>query len=67
MQGKPMKHIGIVGGLSPESTAEYCQIICREVNKKFGGLNFPQITIRSLNLEEIIGFFKKINGSKCQR
>lgn len=54
-----MKHIGIVGGLSPESTVEYYQIICREFNKKFGGLNFPQMTIRSLNLEEIIGFFKK--------
>ncbi|MDE2026943.1 MAG: amino acid racemase [Candidatus Omnitrophica bacterium] len=54
-----MKHIGIVGGLSPESTVEYYQIICREFNKKFGGLNFPQVTIRSLNLGELVGFFER--------
>lgn len=54
-----MKHIGIVGGLSPESTVEYYQIICREFNKKFGALHFPQITIRSINLEELIGSFRK--------
>lgn len=54
-----MKHIGIVGGLSPESTVEYYQIICREFNKKFGGLHFPQMTIRSINLEELVGLFKK--------
>jgi aspartate racemase len=64
MQGKPVKHIGIVGGLSPESTVEYYQIICREFNKKFGGLNFPQMTIRSLNLEELIGLFKKNQWEK---
>lgn len=54
-----MKHIGIVGGLSPESTIEYYQIICREFNKKFGGLHFPQVTIRSINLEELVVFFKR--------
>ncbi|MDE1920824.1 MAG: amino acid racemase [Candidatus Omnitrophica bacterium] len=53
-----MKHIGIIGGLSPESTVEYYQIICRRFNKKFGGLNFPQITIRSINLGELIGLFE---------
>lgn len=59
-----MKHIGIVGGLSPESTIEYYQIICREFNKKFGELNFPQITIRSINLEELVGLFKKNQWDK---
>ncbi|MEI7718494.1 MAG: amino acid racemase [archaeon] len=54
-----MKHIGIIGGLSPESTIEYYKIICKEYNKLAGGLNFPQITIRSINLEEIVGLFSK--------
>ena len=54
-----MKHIGIVGGLSPESTIEYYRIICQEFNKKEGKLNFPQITIRSLSLQELVGSFEK--------
>lgn len=54
-----MKHIGIIGGLSPESTIEYYRIICREFNKKAGKLNFPPITIRSLNLQELVGLFEK--------
>jgi len=52
-----MKHIGIVGGLSPESTIEYYKLICEEYNKQIGGWNFPQITIRSLNLQEIADLF----------
>lgn len=52
-----MEHIGIVGGLSPESTIEYYRLICEEYNKRTGGWNFPQITIRSLNLQEIADLF----------
>jgi aspartate racemase len=52
-----MKHIGIVGGLSPESTVEYYKLICEEYNSKTGGWNFPQITIRSVNLQEIADLF----------
>jgi aspartate/glutamate racemase len=35
-----MKRIGLIGGLSPESTVHYYQILCREHNREFGGLNF---------------------------
>lgn len=52
-----MKHIGIVGGLSPESTIEYYKFICEKYNQRIGGWNFPQITIRSLNLQEIADLF----------
>ena len=51
------KHIGIVGGLSYESTVEYYKVICSEYNKLRGGLNFPQISIRSVNLQEIYDLF----------
>jgi len=52
-----MKHIGIIGGLSPESTIEYYKLICNEYNQKIGGWNFPKITIQSLNLQEIADLF----------
>ena len=52
-----MKKIGLVGGLSPESTAHYYEIICREYNRKFGGLNFPEMTIESLNLQTLVERF----------
>lgn len=56
-----MKHIGLVGGMSPESTIEYYRIICDDFNKKAGGSNFPKITIRSINLQEIADLFKDDN------
>jgi len=53
-----VKHIGLIGGLSPESTVHYYQIICREYNCCRGGLNFPHLTIESLNLAELVGRFQ---------
>src|SRR6185369_5173 len=52
-----MKKIGLIGGLSPESTAHYYEIICREYNRKCGGLNFPEMTIESLNLQTLVERF----------
>lgn len=53
-----MKRIGLIGGLSPESTVHYYQILCREYNRRFGGLNFPELTIESLNLQRLTGLFE---------
>jgi aspartate racemase len=53
-----MKHIGIVGGLGPESTVEYYRIICHRFNEKFSELNYPEMTIRSVNLQRIATLFK---------
>jgi aspartate racemase len=52
-----MKKIGLIGGLSPESTAHYYEIICREYNRNFGRLNFPEMTIESLNLQTLVERF----------
>lgn len=52
-----MKHIGLIGGLSPESTVSYYQLICAGFNKQAGGLNFPTITIRSVNLQQLVELF----------
>lgn len=54
-----MKRIGLIGGLSPESTVHYYQILCREYNREFGGLNFPEITLESLNLQQLVTLFEK--------
>jgi aspartate racemase len=53
-----VKRIGLIGGLSPESTAHYYQIICREYNRQFGQLNFPEMTIESLNLQTLVRCFE---------
>ena len=53
-----MKRIGLIGGLSPESTAHYYQILCREYNRQFGQLNFPEMTIESLNLQTLVRCFE---------
>ena len=54
-----MKRIGLIGGLSPESTVHYYQILCREHNRQFGGLNFPEISLESLNLQRLVTLFEK--------
>lgn len=54
-----MKRIGLIGGLSPESTVHYYEILCREYNQRFGGLNFPEITLESLNLQKLIAHFER--------
>ncbi len=56
---KAMKRIGLIGGLSPESTGHYYQKLCRDYNQTFGELNFPEITIESLNLQQLIKLFEK--------
>ncbi len=54
-----MKRIGLIGGLSPESTVHYYQILCREYNRQAGGLNFPEISLDSLNLQRLVTLFEK--------
>ncbi len=44
-----MKKIGIVGGLSPESTVLYYKTIIEEYRARFGDENYPTIIIYSVN------------------
>ena len=48
-----MKKIGIIGGLSAESTIEYYKIILKEYNELKGGTASPLLIIESLDLEEV--------------
>ena len=59
-----MKKIGIIGGLSAESTIEYYKILLKEYNKIKGGTASPLLIIESLNLEEVSSFVAEDNWSK---
>lgn len=48
-----MKTIGLLGGMSWESTASYYQLINQGVNKKLGGLTSAKICLYSVNFDEI--------------
>ncbi len=48
-----MKTLGLIGGFSWISTAEYYKMINEGVNDKLGGLEFPQCAIYSFNYAEI--------------
>ena len=45
------KKIGIVGGLSPESTVSYYLYITHNYAERFGNYDYPEIIIYSVNLE----------------
>ncbi len=48
-----MKKIGIIGGLSAESTIEYYKILVKEYNLLKGGASSPLLIIDSLDLETV--------------
>ena len=58
-----MKKIGILGGMSPESTAHYYLNITREYTKQFGDYCFPEIVIYSVLFQEHIDFIKNDDWS----
>ena len=48
------KKIGILGGLSPESTATYYEYITREYTRRYGDYGYPEIIIYSVNFQEFV-------------
>jgi len=48
------KKIGILGGLSPESTSAYYEYITREYTKRYGNYGYPEIIIYSVNFQEFV-------------
>jgi len=59
-----MKKIGIIGGLSVESTLEYYKIIARRYNKIIGGAASPNLVIDSLDLQKVTDWFAKDEWDK---
>lgn len=60
-----MKTIGIIGGLSAESTATYYQALNRGVNKRLGGNHSAKILLSSVDFEEFVQL-KKIGDWDTQ-
>ena len=48
-----MKTIGLLGGMSWESTASYYQAINTEIKEQLGGLHSAKITLHSVDFDEI--------------
>lgn len=48
-----MKTIGLIGGMSWESSAEYYRMINEEIKKKLGGLHSAKCILYSVNFNEI--------------
>ena len=53
-----MKKLGLIGGIGPESTIEYYRSIEYGVQKKSGQNFFPNITIESLNVFDVLNLCK---------
>ena len=49
-----MKRIGILGGMSPESTAEYYLHITRRFVERFGDYGYPEIVIHSVSFQDYV-------------
>ena len=54
-----MKRIGIVGGLSPESTVLYYRVIIEEFRKRFRSEYYPDIVIYSVNFGAFTKFVEE--------
>jgi len=50
------KKIGMVGGVSPESTTKYYQYITRKYCESFGDYSYPEIIIYSVNFQQFINW-----------
>lgn len=60
-----MKVIGLIGGMSWESTATYYQIINRTIKEKLGGLHSAKCILYSVDFAEIEAYQSKGEWEKC--
>src|SRR5581483_4661721 len=54
-----MKKIGILGGMSPESTTLYYEHITRTYTARFGDYAYPEILIYSVNFQKYVDWQHK--------
>ena len=59
-----MKRIGIIGGMSYESTLHYYEQINQQVNERAGGLVSADLVLRSVNFEEYYELMKAGNWNE---
>lgn len=61
MRGVEMNKLGLIGGIGPESTIEYYKCIEYGIQQKMGRNFFPNLTIESLSVFDVLDFCKKQN------
>jgi aspartate racemase len=49
-----MKKIGIIGGIGPESTADYYKLIINTIHQRQGNTEYPEIFIYSVNISDLM-------------
>jgi aspartate racemase len=62
-----MKKIGILGGMSPESTALYYEHITRAYTARFGDYGYPEILIYSVNFQKFVDWQRKGQWNEAAR
>jgi len=60
-----MKTIGLIGGMSWESTITYYKIINEEVQKRLGGVHSARILMHSFDFDDIAGLQRAGNWPAC--
>ena len=60
-----MKTLGLIGGMSPESTVSYNQIINREINRRLGGNHSADLLMHSVNFATIAALQSVGNWSQA--
>ena len=53
-----MKRIGLIGGVSPESTVVYYRLLNAAARRVYGGETSADIVVHSLNYGEMYGYYK---------
>ena len=62
-----MKTIGLLGGMSWESTAEYYRILNQEAARRCGGLSSARIVLHSVDFAEVEALLSRWRvGSHCR-
>jgi aspartate racemase len=56
MPRREMKKIGILGGMSYESTIKYYELILQNYYNSYNDYNYPEILIYSLNFQKVIDY-----------
>ena len=51
-----MNRIGILGGMSYESTIKYYDLILQKYYEKFSDYSYPEVVIFSLNFQKVIDY-----------
>ena len=60
-----MKTIGLLGGMSWESTVSYYQLINQEVNRRLGGFHSAKVLLNSVDFAEIEQLQMRGDWSRC--